>query len=168
MSAKRKVALTSEQRERCLCVVNSGTGHARTIMHANVLLKTDCSPEGPSWTDAAIAEAFNVTTMTVSRIRRTMVEEGLDAALRHYDASGREYHCKLDGRQEAQVIAIACSDPPEGYTRWSLRMIAEEMELLGHVDSLSHNTVAKVLKRGLCSPGVAAGGASRRRKTPTS
>lgn len=168
MSAKRKVVLTSEQRERCLGVVNSGTANARTIMHANVLLKTDSSPPGPSWTDAAIAEAFGVSTVTVARIRRTMVDEGLDAALSHYDASGREYHCKLDGRQEAYLIAIARSDPPEGFTRWSLRMIARKMVLLGHVESLSAPTVGKVLKKGLCSPGAAACGASHPPRTPSS
>lgn len=168
MSAKRKVALTPEQRQRCLDVVDSGTANARTIMHAHVLLKTDSSPGGPAWTDAAIAEAFSVSTVTVARIRRTMVDKGLDAALSHYDAPRREYHCKLDGRQEAYLIAISRSDPPEGFARWSLRMIAQQMVLLGHVDSLSHTTVGKVLKRGLCSPGAAAGGASRPPKTPRS
>ena len=168
MSAKRKVDLTPEQRERCLGVVNSGTAHARTIMHAHVLLKTDSSPGGPSWTDAAIGEAFGVSTVTVARIRRTMVDEGLDAALSHYDASCREYPCKLDGRQEAYLIAIARSDPPEGFTKWSLRQIAKRMVLMGHVESLSHATVGKVLKRGLCSPGAAACGASRQPKTPSS
>jgi len=168
MSAKRTVELTSGQRERCLDVVNSGRANARTIMHAHVLLKADSSPEGPSWTDAAIAEALSVCTVTVARIRRTMVEKGLDAALSHYDASCREYPCKLDGRQEAHLIAIARSAPPEGFKRWSLRMIARQMVLLGHVDSLSHTTVGTVLKRGLCSPGVAAGGVSRRPKTPHS
>ena len=168
MSAKRKVVLTPEQRERCQDVVESGTANARTIMHAHVLLKADSSPEGPSWTDAAIAEAFSVSTVTAARIRRTMVDQGLDAALSHYDASCREYHCKLDGRQEAHLIAIARSEPPEGFTRWSLRMIARRMVLLGHVDCVSHATVGKVLKKGLCSPGVAGSGASRPPKTPRS
>ena len=168
MSAKRTAVLTPEQRERCLDIVDSGTANARTIMHAHVLLKTDSGPAGPSWTDAAIAEAFNVSTVTVARIRRTMVDEGLDAALSHYDASSREYPCKLDGRQEAYLIAISRSDPPEGFARWSLRMIARRMVLLGHVDSLSHTTVGKVLKGGLCSPGAIASGASRPPKTPRS
>lgn len=168
MSAKRTVVLTPEQRERCQDVVNSGTANARTIMHAHVLLKTDSGPEGPSWRDTAIAEAFGVSTVTVARIRRTMVDEGLEAALSHYDASCREYPCKLDGRQEAYLIAISRSDPPKGFARWSLRMIARRMVLLGHVDSLSHTTVGQVLKGGPCSPGATASGASRPRKTPSS
>jgi hypothetical protein len=168
MSAKRKVQLAAEQREKCLSIVNSGTAHARTIMHAHVLLKTDCSPDGPGWTDAAIAEAFGVSTVTVAHIRRVMVEEGLDAAVSHYDASCREYHAKLDGRQEAYLMAIAHSEPPEGFTTWSLRMIAKRMVLMGHVDSISHVTVGKVLKGGHCNLGVAACGASLPPKTQSS
>ena len=165
MSAKRKVELTTEQRERCLGLVNSGTAHARSIMHAHVLLKTDSSPDGPGWTDQAIAAAFEVSTVTVAKIRRRMVHEGLDAALRHYDSSQRDYHAKLDGRQEAHLIAIAHSDPPAGFARWSLRMIGKQMVLSGHVDSISHVTVGNVLKKGHCSPGVAGNGVSRLPKT---
>jgi Homeodomain-like domain len=161
MSVKRKVELTPRQRERCLGMVNSGTAHARSIMHAHVLLKADSGPDGPGWTDGAISDAFGVSTVTVANIRRTMVQEGLDAALRHYDSSQREYHAKLDGRQEAHLIAIARSDPPAGFARWSLRMIGKQMVLAGHVDSLSHVTVGKVLKKGHCSPGVADTGVSR-------
>ena len=104
MSAKRTVVLTPEQRERCLGVVNSGTANARTIRHAHVLLKTDSGPGGPSWTDAAIAEAFGVSTVTVARIRRTMVDGGLDAALSHYDASCREYPRKLDAQTLIAIV----------------------------------------------------------------
>ena len=168
MSAKRHVQLTSEQRKECLGVVTSGRAHARTIMHAQVLLKADSSPDGPAWTDQVIAEAFGVSTVTVAKIRRVMVDDGLDAALSHYDSSRREYQAKLDGRQEAHLMAIAHSDPPEGFRRWSLRMIARRMVLCGYVDSLSHVTVGNVLKRGLCSLGAAACGASRPPKTASS
>jgi len=160
MSVKRKVELTPQQRERCLGLVNSGTAHARSIMHAHVLLKADSSPDGPGWTDAAISEAFGVSTVTVANIRRAMVQEGLDAAVRHYDSSQRDYHAKLDGRQEAHLIAMACSAPPEGFARWSLRMIGKHMVLSGHVDSISHVTVGKALKRGHCNLGATGNGAS--------
>ena len=84
MSAKRVVELTSGQRERCLEMVRSGTAHARSIMHAQVLLKTDSGPQGPGWTDQAISDAFGVSTVTVSHIRKAMLDGGLDAALCHY------------------------------------------------------------------------------------
>lgn len=168
MSAKRRVELTPQQRERCLGLVNSGTAHARSIMHAHVLLKADCSPDGPGWTDKAIGEAFLVSTVTVANIRRTLVREGLDAALRHYDSSQRDYPAKLDGRQEAHLIAIAHSAPPEGFVRWSLRMIGRRMVLAGHVDSISHVTVGNVLKKGHCSLGATCNGASRPPKTLSS
>jgi hypothetical protein len=137
-------------------------------MHAHVLLKADSSAHGSGWTDAAIAEAFGVSTVTVANIRRTMVQQGLDAALRHYDSSQRDYHAKLDGRQEAHLIAIACSAPPEGFARWSLRMIGKHMVLSGHVDSISHVTVSNVLKKGHCNLGVTDNGASPLPKTRSS
>jgi len=165
MPAKRVVCLSAEQRQRCASVVKSGTAHARTILHAHVLLKTDCSPDGPSWTDAAIAEAFDVSTVTVSHIRRVMVEQGLEAALAHYQAPRREYPRKLDGHQEAHLLAIARSDPPEGAVRWSLRMIRDRMVQLGYVDTLCHETVRVTLKKGHCSLGVTCNGASPRPKT---
>lgn len=168
MSAKRRVELTPQQRERCLGLVSSGTAHARSIRRAHVLLKADSSPDGPAWTDEAIGEAFGVSTVTVANIRCTMVQEGLDAALRHYDSSQRDYHAKLDGRQEAHLIAIAHSAPPEGFARWSLRMIGKHMVLAGHIEYISHVTVGNVLKKGHCSPGVVGNGVSRLPKTRSS
>lgn len=168
MPAKRVVCLTAEQRQRCEGVVKSGRAHARTILHANVLLKADGGPDGPRWTDAAIAEAFGVSMVTVSHIRRVMFEQGLDAALCHYRGPRREYRHKLDGHQEAQLIAIACSAPPEGAVRWSLRMIRDRMVALGYVAELSHETVRATLKGGLCSLGATCNGASRPPKTRSS
>lgn len=168
MPAKRVVCLTADQRRRCQSVVKSGKAHARTVLHANVLLKTDTSPDGPGWTDAAIAEAFGVTTVTVANIRWAMVEQGLEAALSHYKGPRREYQQKLDGHQEAQVIAIACSTPPEGAKRWSLRMIRDRMIELGYVDEISHETVRMTLKRGHCSLGATCSGASLQPKTRSS
>jgi len=168
MPAKRVVCLSAEQRRRCESVVKSGTAHARSILHAHVLLKTDSGPDGPSWTDAAISDAFGVSTVTVSHIRRVMVEQGLDAALAHYPAPRREYHRKLDGRQEAHLIAIARSDPPQGAARWSLRMMRDRMVELGYVDEISHETVRVTLKKGHYNLGVTCNGASPRPKTLSS
>jgi transposase len=161
MSRKRVVELTDDDRARCLEVVRSGSAHARSIMHAQVLLKTDAGSEGPGWTDSAIAEAFGISTVTVSQIRKAMVTEGLAAAVSHYRGPNREYRRKLDGHQEANLIALACSAPPEGHTRWSLRLLSHRMVDLGYVDSISHETVGQVLKKTNCSPGAPCAGASR-------
>lgn len=160
MPAKRVVCLSAEQRQRCESLVKSGAAHARSILHAHVLLKTDSGPDGPGWTDQAICDAFGVSTVTVSHIRKAMAERGLEAALTHYRAPRRKYHRKLDGHQEAHLFAIARSDPPEGAARWSLRMISHRMIELGYVDDISHETVRATLKGGHCSPGVTCNGAS--------
>ena len=96
--------------------------------------------------------------MTVARIRKVMVTEGLEAALSHYRGPNREYRCKLDGHQEAHLLALAQSAPPEGHRRWSLRLLADRMVELEHVDTLSYQTVRSVLKRGRCSLGDRCGG----------
>ena len=148
MRKKYIVQLSPEDRERCTDLVRSGTAPARTWMHARVLLKADSGPEGPGWTDAAIAEAMEVSTVTVAKIRQRFVSEGLEATLNHYRGPNREYPHKLDGRQEAQLLALAHSAPPEGHTQWSLRLLAGKMVELEYVDSLSAMTVSRTLKRG--------------------
>ena len=129
-------------------LIRAGTAHARTVMHARVLLKSDSGPDGPRWTDAAIAEAVEVSPTTVAKIRQRFVSEGLDATLEHYQGPNREYPRKLDGRQEAYLLALAHSAPPEGHKQWSLRLLADKMVELGYVDSLSHMTVSRTLKKG--------------------
>ncbi len=147
MVAKRVVKLTRDERGRCVGLVKSGTAHARSILHAQVLLKTDQGPEGPGWTDQAISQAFGVSTVTVAHTRKVMVEEGLEAALSHYRGPNREYRRKLDGHQEAQLIALACSPAPKGHERWTLRLLAGRMVELGYVDRVSHETVHQTLKK---------------------
>jgi transposase len=117
-------------------------------MHARVLLKTDGGPKGPGWLDGAIAEAVDVSTVTVANIRQRFVSEGLERTLSHYRGPNREYRHKLDGRQEAYLLALAHSAPPEGRKQWSLRLLAEQMVELEYVDSLSAMTVSRTLKRG--------------------
>jgi transposase len=148
MRKKYRVQLSREDRERCTDLVRSGRAPARTLMHARVLLKADSGPAGPGWTDAAISEAVEVSTVTVAKIRQRFVSEGLEATLNHYRGPNREYPHKLDGRQEAQLLALAHSKPPEGRTQWSLRLLAGKMVELEYVDSLSAMTVSRTLKRG--------------------
>jgi hypothetical protein len=159
------VRLSDDEREQCRELIRCGTAPARSIMHAQVLLKADASPQGPGWTDAAIAEAFGVCTLTVGRLRKTMVTAGLAVALQHYRIVKRQYPHKLDGRGEAHLIALACSAPPEGHTRWSLRLLSAQMVELGYVDYVSHVTVGQVLKKTNCSLGAGGASASRPEKT---
>jgi len=168
MPKRHVVQLTGEERQRCMDVVRAGSAPARTIMHAQVLLKADSGPHGAGWTDQAIADAFGVSTVTVAHIRTVMASEGLEAALDHYRGPRREYRRKLDGHQEAYLVALACSKPPEGRERWSLRLLANRMVELGYVDTVSYNTVGRVLKKTTCSPGAACAGASRRGRMPSS
>lgn len=148
MRKKYIVELSADDRQRCLDLIRAGTSHTRTVMHARVLLKSDSGPEGPGWTDAAIAEAVEVSPTTVAKIRQRFVSEGLEATLAHYRGPNREYPRKLDGRQEAYLLALAHSAPPEGHSRWSLRLLADKMVELEYVDSLSHMTVSRTLKKG--------------------
>ncbi len=148
MRKKYVVQLSSEDRQRCLDLIGAGTAHTRTVMHARVLLKADSGPQGPGWTDAAVAEAVEVSPTTVTRIRHRFAREGLETTLEHYRGPNREYRRKLDGRQEAHLLALAHSAPPEGHKQWSLRLLADKMVELKYVDSLSHVTVSRTLKRG--------------------
>ena len=168
MRKKHVVQLTADDREQCRERIRCGTAPARSIMHAQVLLKADASPEGPGWTDAAIAEAFGVCKLTVASIRKALVTAGLPAALNHYRIVHREYQPKLDGHGEAHLIALACSAPPEGHTRWSLRLLSARMVELGYVDYVSPVTVGQVLKKTNCSLGAPGASASRPVKTPPS
>jgi transposase len=148
MRKKHVVQLSREERERCTDLVRSGAAPARTVMHARVLLKADSGAAGPGWTDAAIAEAVEVGTVTVAKLRQRFVSEGLEATLNHYRGPNREYPHKLDGRQEAHLLALAHSPPPKGHKQWSLRLLADKMVELEYVDSLSPMTVSRTLKRG--------------------
>ena len=168
MSRKHVVELSDEQRRQCLELVSSATAPARSIMHAQVLLKAEAGPAGPGWTDRAISQAFGVSTVTISKVRKTMAQEGLTPALAHYRGTPGKPQRKLDGHQEAHLIALACGEPPEGHARWSLRLLSDRMVELGYVDSVSYNTVGRVLKKTNSSPGAACASASRPERTPSS
>src|SRR3954452_14677143 len=119
---------------------------SRGKAHARVLLQADASEGGPNWTDTRIAEAVRVSVRTIERVRQRVVEDGLEAALLP-KPSPRVYARKLDGEQEAKLVALACSEPPEGRKRWTLRLLAERMVALEVVPELSHETVRQTLKK---------------------
>jgi hypothetical protein len=140
------VALSEAERARLRTLVGSGTAAARALTHARILLKADRGAGGPAWTDAAIAAALEVGLSTVARVRQAYATAGLEAALAR-KAPEREYPRALDGAQQARLIALACSDPPTGYERWSLRLLAARLVALEVVEAVSHETVRQALKQ---------------------
>lgn len=143
MAIKHNVTLTEEERQKLRQMLSGGEEKVRKLTRARILLKAD---EG--WTDKAISEALDIGVSTIERTRRRFVREGFEAALNRR-RSTRRYERKIDGNAEAHLIALACSAPPEGRERWTLRLLAETLVSLDQVDieSVSHETVRQVLKK---------------------
>ena len=146
MAKKYRVLLSEEERAWRQTLVGSGTAPARTLTHARLLLKANQGEAGPGWSDAAIAGALAVSEATVARVRQQYATAGVASALWR-QAPAREYARKLDGEQEAHLVALACGAPPEGRRRWGLRRLAARLVALGVVDTVSHETVRQVLKQ---------------------
>jgi transposase len=140
------VVLSEEERARLHTMIGQGVASARVLTHARILLKANQGEAGPGWTDAAIAVAVEVHPTTVTRIRQQYVTAGLDAALRRKPPA-RQYRRRLDGEQEARLVALACSAPPEGHKRWTLRLLADRLVALQVVESVSYETVRQALKQ---------------------
>jgi transposase len=136
MPKRYRVTLTAEEREELDRLLSRGKADVRCLKHAQILLKADEAEGGPGWPDARIADALDAGVATIERLRQRFVEEGLQAALRTYRTGTRIYQRKLDGAQEAHLIALACSAPPEGRARWTLRLLAQRMVELAYVDTL--------------------------------
>jgi transposase len=151
MKKKYPVILSQTEREELERLIAAGTAPARKLTHARILLKADQSTKGPAWVDQKVAEAVEVSQPTVARVRKQYFEEGLEAALNRR-APNREYYRKLDGEQEAQLVALACSEPPQGQARWSLRLLADKLVDLEVVEEVSYQTVRRILKKTLSSP----------------
>lgn len=146
MRKKYKVKLTPNQRKRLLEIVHNGREKAKVINHAQILLQADSSKEGPSFKAKVIAVSLNIHERTVHRVRERFANEGLDAALY------RKKHCrykprKLDGDQEAHLVALCCGAPPEGRKEWTLRLLGERLVELEVIDSISRSTVHRALKK---------------------
>ena len=140
------VSLDSEEREQLEAFISRGKHGARAIARARILLKADVNHAKGGWCDQQIAEALDVGTSTIERTRQRFVELGLDAVLKRQQGS-RIYQRLLDGKQEAQLIAIACGEAPEGRSRWTLRLLAERMVALNYVEDISYETVRQTLKK---------------------
>lgn len=152
MKKKYIVTLTEVERQMLQSMLSRGKAAARKLMHARILLKADVSAGRPALSDDAIGEDVEAGRTTVERVRRPFVEEGLDAALERRKPH-REYRRTLDGDGEAHLVALACRQPPEGRSRWTLRLLADRMVRLEYVEEVSKDTAARVLKKTSLSLG---------------
>ena len=144
---KYLVTLTPEEREQLTDLLSAGKRSALTLTRARILLKADQADSGPAWPDERIAEALDCGLRTIERVRQRFVERGLEGALgrKPQDRPGRLR--KLDGRAEARLIALACSEPPAGRARWTMKLLADRLVELEVFDSVSDETVRRVLKK---------------------
>jgi len=146
MTTKYIVTLTNEERTMLRDLIAAGTARARKLTHARILLKADVADGRTGWSDRQISEALDVSLPTIHRVRKTFVEEGLETALnRRQSRSSRPR--KLDGEQEAYLIVLACSAPPAGHKRWTLRLLADKMVEMEYIDDVSYETIRQVLKK---------------------
>jgi len=152
MNRKYNIELTDEERLHLKKLTSSGSISSRKLMRAHILLKSDSSQQGTNWKYEQICAAYNVTQVTVMKVRKSFVEKGLQATLDRKKPE-REYEHALDGEAEAHLIALACGEPPLGQKRWSLRLLRDRIIRLGHVDSVSHETIRTVLKKTNSNPG---------------
>lgn len=146
MNKKYRVTLTDDERSQLQTLITTGKTAAQTQTHARILLKADQSAAGPGWSDQDISNALEVSIPTIERVRRTLVLEGLEAALQRRPATSPRRRT-LDGAQEAHLVALVCSPPPTGYDRWTLRLLADHMVERKHVDSIANETIRQTLKK---------------------
>jgi transposase len=152
MYQKYLIKLTAEERQQLERLLSSGIVPARTLKHAQILLKSDCSAEGVNWSYSKICEAFNVAPLTVMHVRKRYSEEGLAAALNRKKPEREYKHC-LDGDAEAHLVALVCGKPPGGKDRWTLRLLQKRMVQLTYAETVSHETIRTTLKKMNLSPG---------------
>lgn len=152
MKKRYLVTLTSEERQELRSMVSVGKAAARKLVRSRILLLADQAEGGPVKSDPEITDALGCGRATVERVRKQFVEEGLEATLNRKPTI-RTYENRLDGKAEAHLVAIVCGAPPEGRARWTLRLLADRMVGLGHIESVSHETVRLTLKKTSSSRG---------------
>jgi len=162
------VRLSAEERERLEALRRKGKLPARRLMKALILLKADVSEAGEGWSDGEIIRALDTNKSMVYGVRKLLVEEGLDAVLSRKVRATPPVARIFDGETEAKLIALACSKPPEGFARWSLRLLEEKVVELEIVERASDSTIGRVLKKTLSSPTARSAGSFRPRRTAPS
>src|SRR6266508_2915279 len=169
ISVKRYVVrLSGEERRQLETLVRKGKSPACRLLKARILLKADVSEAGEGWSDSRIIEALDASPSMVYRVRKQLVEEGLAAVLSRKQRATPAVPPIFDGEKEAKLIALACSKPPKGRARWTVRLLENKVVELGIVDRASDSTIGRTLKKTLFSPIAASTGSSRRRPTARS
>lgn len=165
MSPRYRVTLSEQERKDLETLTKRGKTHARRFIHARALLLSDVGEDRPSWSVADMAEALSVSCRTIEHIKKRFVEEGLEAALGRKPREKPPRKVTFDGAFEARLIAMACSDVPEGHRRWTVRLLADKAVELNFAESVSHMTVQRVLKKTNLSLTSANTGKSLRKET---
>ena len=167
MAKKYIVRLSEAERSELSRLVKTGKVAAYKRIHAQILLHADVGGTREGWTDEHISQACGVATRTVERVRQRLVEQGLEAALKRAPKS-RHRARRLDGAGEAHLVALMCSDPPEGRNRWTLQLLADQLVELQQVETISIECVRQTLKKTNLNPGRTKNGASPRKPTQSS
>jgi transposase len=165
MSPRYRVTLTQQERKELEALTRRGKTHARRFIHARALLLCDAGDDGPAWNVADVAKALGVTSRTIEHLKKRFVEDGLEAALERKPREKPPREVTFDGAFEARLIAMACSEVPEGHQRWTVRLLADKVVELNIAPSVSHMTVQRVLKKTNLSLISASTGKSRRKGT---
>ena len=169
ISVKRYVVrLSADEREQLEALIRKGKSPAQRILKARILLKADVSGAGEGWNDSRIIKALETSPSMVYRVRKQLVEEGFEAVLSRKQRATPAVARIFDGEKEAKLIALACSKPPKGRVRWTLRLLENKVVELGIVDRASDSTIGRALKKTLSSPIADSSGSFRRRRTARS
>jgi hypothetical protein len=148
---KYVVRLSTEERQQLEALIRKGKGPAQRLLKARILLKADVSETGPGWSDSQTIAALDTSASRVYRVRKQLVEEGFEAVLRRKQRKTPALPRIFDGEKEARLIALACSKPPKGRTRWTLRLLENKVVELGIVDRASDSTIGRALKKTVSS-----------------
>jgi len=159
------VSLSVDERERLNALIQKGKAPARQLLKARILLKADASEAGEAWSDGRIADALDTSIDTIARTRQQLVEDGLDAALTRKHSPNSARKRVFDGAAEAKLIAVACSEPPKGRSRWTLKLLESAVVELNIVERASDNTIGRRLKKTRSSRTSRSNGSSRQRPT---
>jgi transposase len=162
---KYVVRLSSEERQQLEALIRKGKGQAQRLLKARILLKADVSEAGEGWSDSRIIAALDTSASTVYRVRKQLVEEGFEAVLSRKQRKASAGARIFDGEKEARLITLACSKPPKGRARWTLRLLENKVVELGIVERASDSTIGRTLKKTVSSRIAGNAGSSRRRPT---
>jgi transposase len=165
---KYVVRLSGDERQQLEALIRKGKGPARRLLKARLLLKADVSDGGKGWSDNEIIRALDTSVSMVYRVRKQLVEEGFAAVLSRKQRASPAVPRIFDGEKEARLITLACSKPPKGRARWTLRLLENKVVELGMVDRASDSTIGRTLKKTFSSPIAGNAGSSRRRPTALS